>query len=142
MHVLRLHVELVLQHRPLPHGGGHLIFGNADLTPDQILRPADAAVAMDEHVAVPKVARREHGYGNETLVAAGDEVHVGRHRHLADVELGEIRHSYEQVADRHSDVAQGNPLWPHRAVDQRHDAIRVVSARIGQCQLVHGVCSL
>ena len=62
--------------------------------------------------------------------------HVGRERHLGDVELAVPEHAKERLFHRQVEVVEIDALDLHPSVRQRARAV-VVPARHGQTQLRH-----
>ncbi len=91
---------LVDQVAPDPDRGRHRIERNADALAGQLLRAANAGLAIDVDVAVPEHARRKHRQRHERTSAARQPADEFRAGELGDVEFLIAAHAVEDLARR------------------------------------------
>ncbi len=101
-----IHAELMHQVAAQPDRSGLRVERQPDTPAFEILRRADAGALVDEDVAVPEDARREHRNGDERAVAAAhqaDEFGTGK---LRRIELLAAHHAVENLSagGEHDDI--------------------------------------
>ena len=117
---------VVLEEGADPESCGDLVLPEADPLPDQIGGRLDSAVCAYVDLALAEGPRREHGDGNESIVAASAHDHQCRERELGCFELGVPRHPPKELGDRHRLEVQVDAEWLHLAGCERVGAIEVV----------------
>ena len=123
--------ELLLQDAADPHIAGWLQGGAADALADQVLRFGDPCLRIDEHIAVPELAKQEDRNGGDRhALFARDQ--IGRHIQFADVERQVAHHAAVALrVGEFGDEHQVDALRLHLSVHQRPDVVEVVT-RDGQ----------
>ena len=104
--------------------------------PIEVLRLADAAVAIDEDAGVPEIAGRENGNGDKRLGIAKHGKRVGGERHFGDVKFPVADHPEKSFLDGDVDVRQVDPVDGNAVLEQRARAV-IIPAGHRQAKLGH-----
>src|SRR6266446_6529666 len=124
-HLGRIETVFVDEDAPRPHAGGDGIGAHADLLALEVFRLLDAGIGTHDEPAVMKTAHQEDRQRNERgAERAGN--HVGRRRHLADVEFEIAHHAPERADDGHDLDEVG--LYPR---DRDRPALDVLGVAVG-----------
>src|SRR5580700_193239 len=113
----------VAQNAANPYAGGQLIFRIADALSDQVLRLADAAVAIDEDAGVPERPGRKNRDGDKGPRIAKQGKRVGGERHFGDVKFLVADHPKKSFLYRDVDVGQVDPVDGNALFEQGARAV-------------------